>query len=116
MELQAKELRIGNYILAKFGIEWSEDIISCGHYLDVINTRDKYLIKPIPITEDWLLKFGFVNVGDYFKKGILYVEQSEGMDFKTCTLVDSECELDIKYVHSLQNLYFALTNEELTIK
>lgn len=64
-------------------------------------------LKPIPITEEWLLKFGF-----------------EGWDIDNYTLILTngnffklECldpiATNIFYVHQLQNLYFALTGKEL---
>jgi hypothetical protein len=72
-------------------------------------------IDPIPLTEEWLLKFGFTehkttDIYPTFAKqmfnwndGILYII---GYGFMN----------HIKYVHQLQNLYFALTEEELKIK
>lgn len=68
--------------------------------------------EPIPLTEEWLLKFGFEPLG------------SSRFDFKIFTyyLYDgsfynqSSRLSTIKYVHQLQNLYFALTGEELKIK
>jgi len=72
-------------------------------------------IDPIPLTEEWLLKFGFVkhkttDIYPTFAKqmfnwndGILYII---GYGFMN----------HIKHVHQLQNLYFALTGEELVVK
>jgi hypothetical protein len=74
-------------------------------------------LAPIPLTEEWLLKFGFVQgrnypgwvllkdleKGDYIDDNVLFEFFEPGYDH-------------IKYVHQLQNLYFALTGEELTIK
>ena len=75
--------------------------------------------NPIPLTEDWLIKFGFE----------LNHWETENRDQKTMCLDGqsievwenssfymSEIDLFIKSVHQLQNLYFALTGEELNIK
>ena len=81
------------------------------------------LVVPIPLTEEWLLKFGFkfyeplshyrividdvwyyVNKDFYFSFCNLKADESQHMPYKK-----------LKYVHQLQNLYFALTGEELTI-
>lgn len=80
-------------------------------------------VEPIPLTEGWLLKFGFQNVTETenanhplirtFSKGIFKIYIPEGK----CRLfgmigVDSAW-LNMRYVHQLQNLYFALTGTEL---
>jgi hypothetical protein len=81
-------------------------------------------IDPIPLTEEWLLKFGFNrHHADYFN-GIIYIkniinntefewgvypnELGSGIQIQNRKL--------LKYVHQLQNLYFALTEEELVVK
>jgi hypothetical protein len=73
-------------------------------------------IEPIPLTEEWLLKFGFKDRYDYWKKGgvkmvwssrIVRTGERLGIRHKKCD--------HIVYVHQLQNLYFALTGEELII-
>ena len=117
--MTASELRIGN----KFYLPNGEvGIISYHEIRLMIVALDKPNYQPIPLTEEWLLTFGFkidtknfnwnagigVNeIGD-FKLSLRYTE-SFGWFFKSrCT--------PIKYVHQLQNLYFALTGEELTFK
>ena len=64
-------------------------------------------IKPIPLTEEWLVKFGF-------KKGVKgwFKTLDKNYKFNLYLYHDSK----YKSVHQLQNLYFALTNEELTFK
>lgn len=86
-------------------------------------------IKPIPLTEEWVLKFGFEFVSkqhqygwfkDVLDRQICWCHSKEiSIEFRTGqydeyqgTLIDVDCE----YVHQLQNLYFALTGEELTLK
>ena len=67
---------------------------------------------PIPITEEWLLKFGFekTSLGHFKKQGIILLVE----DFYYICLLGNTSVI-IKYVHQLQNLYFALTQKELTI-
>ena len=112
--MKANELRIGNWIKepiesgGKIGqvkrIETDKDGYS--HYLDHCS--------PIPLTEEWLLKFGFIkhittDVHPTFAKGNINVNDNivyvSGYGFIN----------HIKHVHQLQNLYFALTGEELTV-
>ena len=61
-------------------------------------------IKPIPINEEWLLKFGFD-----VKEPVLI---SSWKFSPFCDTIITKCE----YVHQLQNLYFALTGTELIQK
>jgi hypothetical protein len=76
--------------------------------------------QPIHLTEEWLLKFGFdKKVGSqttYFKKSYFpfFLHTKAG---KWSLSYNNEYDDgEIKHVHQLQNLYFALTGEELTIK
>ena len=78
--------------------------------------------KPIPLTEEWLLKFGFgngvVKGGFSFDKNKLSIHLKSTSYPNGRTYFNSWCILEyaIQYVHQLQNLYFALTNTELEIK
>ena len=130
--MEAKDLRIGNYLQFKkslidvYGLheEKTYNHIVEHNYFDN-ETED---IEPIPLTEEWLLKFGFVEKGIYFEKWKLRIEPfilTENIFcvrlitspiFVVYIIPYSSIEMsNIKYVHQLQNLYFALTNEELTI-
>lgn len=73
-------------------------------------------ITPIPLTEEWLVKFGFEKqmfepCNTYSKNRILIDWRVVGNRFE-----EYFYKTEVKYVHQLQNLYFALTGEELTIK
>jgi hypothetical protein len=87
-------------------------------------------LDPIPITEEWLLKFGFEvevkEVHTYYLKdyGDFFFTLAEASIGYWHTRIrnhryDHESFVGlgvIKYLHSLQNMFFALTGEELTIK
>ena len=81
--------------------------------------------KPIPLTEEWLVKFGFskatddsfeLNLDNMWSKIVIKDDMSFGIE--EINGGGSVCfENDrLDYIHRLQNLYFALTGEELTIK
>jgi len=76
---------------------------------------EKY--KPIPLNEEWLVKFGFEKDKSAFIYGYYALYNNEiywsGGVYSAC---DSISNIEIKYVHQLQNLIFALTGEELTLK
>jgi len=74
--------------------------------------------KPIPITEEWLLKFGFFKYNNAY---VLEKPNENIMNFKFSIWSDftynsSEFPVELKYVHQLQNLYFALTGTHLKLK
>lgn len=75
-------------------------------------------LKPIPLTKKWLLKFGFVkNIGNFELKEFRF-HISQPMNFDGFIFCDGYSVITdkIQFVHQLQNLYFSLTNEELTLK
>ena len=117
--IKANELRVGN--LVSFSNQnWIVANIY-PHYVEgVIKFKGKSVleckeIKPIKLTEKWLLRCGF------FKYNNAYVlkEPSSNCNifqFSICenlTYNTGELQPKIDYVHQLQNLYFALTGEEL---
>lgn len=79
-------------------------------------------LSPIPLTVEWLIKFGFVSIGQDIKK-LTKGNFVEIVVYPTLNRVEINqntdlisLDVNLKYVHHLQNLYFALTGEELTIK
>jgi hypothetical protein len=124
--MKANELRIGNWLQygvhvvpvksIHIGIVFKKEVYiyvelneKLNHYCVLIHD-----VKPIPITEEWLLKLGFVSnpYQDRYEKGRLHVEcdQTKGEIYLWIQSMPH-----IKHVHQLQNLYFSLTGEELTI-
>ena len=129
MGLQARELRIGNIVGGYTPL--IKTIQYCkisGVYYDTEYHEYKILvpaltehplteigIAPIPLTEEWLVRFGFEkctdayyinNVGNIFKgENGYWIDDNESGTINNIPLL---------HVHQLQNLYFALTGEELT--
>ena len=75
------------------------------------------MIKPILLTEEWLLKFGFENkYGCYVlstPRGTISIE--EDLAEISSVITHNGFQAPCGYVHELQNLYFALTQRELTV-
>ena len=129
--MEAKELRIGNYIYQETVFverQNGETIKIRGSYKEVDahilgNAIDgKIDEQPIPLTEEWLLKFG-IKYDENEETTYLnpYVHQIEYN--KTDEVYDIFVEItehtytaSVKYLHQLQNLYFALTGEELILE
>ena len=122
--MKANELRIGNYINYRIvdkldeRQEWDEASIIDGQDLDYLekNPNDKDF-QPIPLTEEWLLKFGFEkDLDGFYRKKASYLIEVLFHDNGIIVTNQSVSLKHIEYIHQLQNLYFALTGEELTIK
>lgn len=140
--MEASELKIGNFvqriddriktvIVTVVGIhqlrDRSDEIDTA--YVEQVNpiitVYDKVAIdqiQAIPLTEEWLLKFGFEK---HYEKWSLIINTSTDSParlsvqmFANVLVVrlTSKTISNIKYVHQLQNLHFTLTGEELTIK
>ncbi|WP_426473425.1 hypothetical protein [Chryseobacterium balustinum] len=142
--MNSKELRIGNWVEfnGKHGI-----VITIGKKSVIIELGTKIKehsaytesenpnldeIKPIPLDEEWLLKFGFKNITLKYQENSeligLYLENLDSY----LTFDNNEWRLEqdddwrdggnhhdlpnFEFVHQLQNLYFALTGKELTLK
>lgn len=131
--LEVKQLKIGNHVFDKFrnrevlvwGIEANHDQIvvnyANGSGIYTVNLKD---VEIIPLTEEWLLKFGFKV--DYMNLDVLicayYGENPLTKDY-VLELKNvgngwfyHNGHFKIDFVHQLQNLYFALCGEELELK
>ena len=118
--MKSTELRIGNHVKDPYGKEIKLVTVD----------KDASMLSPIPLTEEWLLKFGFkynyfededgyIISNDYVLSLGEYSELSIEDDFSfwigSKTSDETVCfDNDIiESVHRLQNLYHALTGEEL---
>ena len=124
--MKANLLRIGNLLsVGNYDVKVVEIHHLGVQVCDLEETQDTWelfsdRIKPIPLTEEWLLKFGFVTTQwDNFDS---YRFEIGNNDYAIVIYSDGNCEVGdvittkINYVHQLQNLYFAITGEELTFK
>ncbi len=118
--IDAKELRIGNILNGENG-----PVIVCAlndngrvavKYLDHVplfaQEAKEISIKPILLTENILLKCGFethyLGIKTYYHP-LLELDH----EFK---LMGVDHSIKVIYLHQLQNIFFALTGEELKIK
>jgi len=126
--MKAQDLRIGILVNSvKWGVpatldasDFAELHFRCdGAVLD--ETIISEYIEPIPLTEEWLDKLGFEKCYDKelpyqnaYRNGDLLLSQDFTMSY--CAEYMETFGEPLTHVHQLQNLYHALTNEELTIK
>lgn len=116
--MEANELRIGNWVKCSEIVDVDKTReISCWDFGTYLSTDPEYYI-PIPLTEEWLRSFGFVNGTTEKLKEVTHASIQYSAIEKMYHLYLGHHSLSVylKYVHQLQNLYFALTGEELTIK
>lgn len=115
--IQSNALRVGNYISTiypNFKYEKVTEIKGNVIYTDNIKGIAYISIKPIQLTEEILLKNSLkIGEKDYLIGDVLFSKfgedlcYSEGLGYKL--------SVPIIHVHQLQNIIFALTNQEITI-
>lgn len=148
MVLESQDLRIGDLVTIDNQNSWSElknipmivtginearglnkestfsiSLISDNKY----NSYSQFIkfIKPISLTEEWLLKFGFkiekeveyvIDIKDFTFKMMfhdcwhIYFKEKNGYGTDQINLTG------YWFVHQLQNLYYVLTQKELTLQ
>lgn len=136
--MESKELRIsdqkgfkGSYILHKGDVKNVFALYQLSQVVIWLNDEvgmkpvDVSELNPVPLTEEWLVKFGLevvdlIKENKYLKdcvgfwpdnENFVYVIDLYGNEMGDWGYVTKE----IKYVHQLQNLYFALTGKELEL-
>lgn len=127
--MTGKELRIGNIISHKNeAVEVSS--IESSDYCTVMQvggslfawTRCIDSFSPAILTHEWILRFGFIKFDTLDSKSAFYfIEYYGGNLFQLLPSDDAYffgedlATCKIRYVHQLQNLFFAFTGEELKI-
>lgn len=136
--IDEKEIKIGNWFhhndewsyrqdkkglpMKEFDFQWdATDWYALGECILFLET-----VSPIELSEEWLLRFGFKNKKS---SGTSYFDNYWLLDkygISKCTFDNNgyrkgsfycgNTEREIKHVHQLMNLYFALTGKELTIQ
>lgn len=116
--MKANELRIGNWVMV-FPVKNPQQV--CDVMFDSVNTESVFgqhygEVDPIPLTEDWLLKFGFNRrqIKDLISYNTNQLELYQYASNNNKIFFEyADGEVQLKYVHQLQNLHFALTGMEL---
>lgn len=109
--IQANELRVGNWISNGDPIRF--EFFMAGGNLD----GDYIDYDPIPLTPEILEKCGFrLNAWGYLMQDPavefgISIDSLQPINYYGSRLAATE----IKHLHQLQNLYFALTNKELEV-
>lgn len=135
MGVDVKQLRIGNYVKICFtekqGWEWVRvtNIHADGTIDTDTNHKTRYYYEPIKLTDAILLSSGFKHDRIYryrFELGTFVLARTM-KDWSGPPTKANECfslaldygnqlSTQTEYLHQLQNLYYALTGEELDVK
>ena len=108
--INSNELRLGNWVL----LDWENSYMRVNsNTLSYINRSEKlgkkHPFKPITLTEEILLRCGFEK-----KEGLFVLNNV--VIWSRNDIFNYEGLKYIKSLHQLQNLYFALNNQELNIE
>ena len=113
------QLRIGNYLNGKKGpVAVSE--IRENNRVKIHDNASSFTVGTclpfIPLTEEWLLNFGFERMPwGLVKGGLLFRDNIKNPCQELTLEVGNGFSVTVQYLHQLQNLYFALIGEELTL-
>lgn len=127
--IQENDFRVGNLFYGNYENEEDEKIESVVCKILGYDSFDNFYqvenegeieefcsIQKIPLTKEWLLKFGFdvfkFDNGEpnqyRFKEMLLVIRDGFFVDYGT--------SVKLEYLHELQNLYYAKYKNELVIK
>jgi len=115
--MKAADLMLNNLVKK----DKTEILISTYDLINIDLNLNEY--EPIPLTEEWLLKLGFIDKELKLTQNTsLYVcirtknkFQNEGKAL-IMQMGNAILSMPCEYLHELQNIWKALTGEELTIK
>lgn len=121
--MEAKELRINNLVQDSSGLIIEVESIS--EVNEAINLPDNEWesgtplnrIFGIELTEEWLLKMGFSKHSTnpfWFRKKQICISLVGAIELISWDMQIFKIDTKVDHVHQLQNLYFALTSEELS--
>ena len=131
--MESKELRIDNYVKRHFWCYPPEgkikeyldcQVVSLGIEKVIVTSSitEKHLekinyeiIHPIPLTEEWLFNFGFKKINLGRDMAHFYADTYNDWKIVERNGFYKRSGKTINYVHQLQNIYFALTEKELTL-
>lgn len=111
--IQPQELRLGNLFVERNTKQIIEVIeLTKSSVIFSENFDKEWQAEPIPLTEEWLIKLGFHEVlGVYAIYGKeINIKLNNGY---WDAYFKGKYVCVIKHVHQIQNLYFALTGQEL---
>lgn len=116
--MNANELRIGNLAIQNGnGVRKIYSIESFP--VGKINNDEESFYSPIPLTEEWFIKMGFEKHDTnpyWFRFGQICVSVLGVVEVISWDMKKVKLDIEINFVHDLQNLIKSLTGKELEFK
>ncbi len=117
--MDAKELRINNWFTRIHGKGHTDMQIDLDVLAQILSDDRNIAFddfEPIPLTENWFRDFGFKELGINWEKGMYIIDEKGGTigTYRIFFYKSNSPMREFQHVHQLQNLYFALTDKELT--
>lgn len=121
--INAKDFRIGNLLISETGEALPiayihDDVIGLHNGFGGVQKHQKQpvfsynidKIQLLPLTDEWIINFGLSKENGYpYKFHYGYLKMRNGSFFYYYFNI----EIELQFVHQLQNLYFCLTGKEL---
>jgi len=126
--VDTRDLRLGNLV---YGVsDRIEEVIGLAEGVvttTLVKLREATFIceqddvNGIELNEEWLIRLGFRKVGGSYFMGCIEVFLSDkginvSLEFDSTVTGSYSREVDIEFVHQIQNLVYALDKEELILK
>ena len=110
--MKANQLKVNNYVQNGFSktiqVKWISEESITGYNIETI--------KPIPLTEEWLTNLGAENYKEFFIHDRFMLQWIKGHNYWYVTDAQFKTYITkIEFVHEWQNLFFTLTQKELTL-
>lgn len=110
--IKAEELRIGNWVYDGF----QHFQITASDILIIADKHNGLFIQPIPLTEEWLVRFGATTYEFDNGQPNQYRIGEDLYVIRDGVITDYGTSVKLPFVHTLQNLYFAKRGKELTLQ
>ena len=125
MTLDSHEIRLGNTYKIELGDgTYKSDLINLADLENLLDDDLDDFYQAMEISEEWLIRLGFIRHHSDYSNGIIYIKNvPDNTEFEWGVYpnelgsgIQIKNRILLHYVHQLENLYFALTGEELTYK
>jgi len=131
--MKSTEMRVGNWAMGNKPFQLKANDIGLASAHELLTQKERW--ESIPLTEEWLINFGFKvetttnesrlkwTLGKFGIMQVLWMDEDCDYTFNLWKTPNGDLTYyahgdipHIKHVHQLQNLYYCLVGEELTIK
>lgn len=120
----ANEIKVGNIFIREKGtargLEYDHNFKVDEYWMGKLFGESISLalqdLSPIPLDEDVLIKCGFAKADDGYGGYLSPNFNGGSIRIKENRWHNGCWDTEVKYLHQLQNLYYALTNQEINIR